>query len=128
MFNRLNNNRGFTFIELLVVTTVLGILIAIAVPKIISLRDDAFNAVSEAVIGNVNSGIALYFLTKGEFKYPEKLDDAQVGDSPEIKPYFDVVLQRGIRDTKWSKIGTIYTYRAPNDSLYTYDPETGSIK
>ncbi|TRX52804.1 type II secretion system protein [Thalassomonas sp. M1454] len=51
----MNNNKGFTLIELVIVIVILGILAATAAPKFIDLTGDARGAVIEGVEGSVNS-------------------------------------------------------------------------
>ena len=48
-------NRGFTLIELVVIIVILGILSAVAIPKYISLEDEAQNSTGEALVGAIES-------------------------------------------------------------------------
>ncbi|MDA0687412.1 MAG: type II secretion system protein [Proteobacteria bacterium] len=51
---------GFTIIELVVVILLLGILTATALPRFLDVTDEAHVAVQEAVLGGLNTGLALY--------------------------------------------------------------------
>jgi len=128
MLTVLRKKDGFSFIEVIVVLIVLGILIAVAIPKFISLQDVAINAATVSIIAHVNTGIRLYYLFSDFKDFPDKLDNAGVGDSPIEKPFFEIVLVNGITDDKWQKIVNIKTYQAPNDSIYVYFPTQGYIK
>lgn len=55
----MNNQKGFTLIELVVVIVILGILSAFAVPKFVNMQDDAKEAVADGVLGAAKSAVAL---------------------------------------------------------------------
>lgn len=47
-FTRMKNKKGFTLIELIIVIAILGVLVAIAVPRFTGFRDDAVTARNDA--------------------------------------------------------------------------------
>ena len=59
----MNNNKGFTLIELVIVIVILGILAATAAPKFIDLTGDARESVIKGVEGAVNSAADIHFKT-----------------------------------------------------------------
>jgi MSHA pilin protein MshA len=59
--NKLNNQKGFTLIELVVVIVILGVLGSTAAPKYINVSDDAANATLKAMKGAIDSSLALSF-------------------------------------------------------------------
>ena len=56
MFNR----KGFTLIELIMVTIILGILAAVAIPRYMTTVEKAEAAAEDAVIGSIRSGLETY--------------------------------------------------------------------
>jgi general secretion pathway protein G len=58
--NGLRNERGFTFVEVLAVILVLGVLVAIALPNYFGAEADARTAVRTANVRSINSALALY--------------------------------------------------------------------
>jgi len=59
-FNRLlNNEKGFTLIEVLVVVAIIGILIAFAAPRVLTRLEDARVASDESVAKVLNDAIVL---------------------------------------------------------------------
>jgi len=55
----MNNQKGFTLIELIVVIVILGILSAVAVPKFVNMQEEAKTAALEGARGSVKSAVAL---------------------------------------------------------------------
>ena len=55
-----NTNKGFTLIELIMVTIILGILAAVAIPRYMTSVSAAEEAAEDAVISSVRAGLENY--------------------------------------------------------------------
>ena len=70
----MKNNKGFTLIELIMVTIILGILAAVAVPRYMGTVSQAEAAAEKAVIDALKAAVENYatqeFLEKGRYDYP----------------------------------------------------------
>ena len=73
--NTQNNNKGFTLIELIIVTVILGILSAVAVPRIMGTVNRAEEAVEDQVLSTLLANAEAYameeFIDTGRKSYPE---------------------------------------------------------
>ena len=56
----MKNNKGFTLIELIMVTIILGILAAVAIPRYASTVEAAEEAAEDAVISSIKAGLETY--------------------------------------------------------------------
>ena len=88
------NDKGFTLIELIMVTIILGILAAVAVPKYLNLTQKAERAVERGVVTQLRAAVEQYadnkFATEGRYQYP---------DNP-----FDLVEVEGYVGFEWEQI------------------------
>lgn len=126
------SKKAFTMIEIVFVIVVLGILAAIAVPKLAVTRKDALITKGKSDIASIRSGIVTERqsrLIKGDATWITKANmDGGVGD------FFGGVLTYGIKastgNNGWSGTagsGT-YTYKISGSSnIFTYNPTNVTV-
>jgi general secretion pathway protein G len=69
---QLNNRRGFTLIEIMVVIVILALLAALVGPKIMGRTDDAKIQTTKTQIRNIESALKLYKLDNGVYPSTEQ--------------------------------------------------------
>ena len=76
----MKNQKGFTLIELIMVTIILGILAAVAIPRYTSTVDKAEAAAENAVISSIEAGLETYaieqLMDNGRRSWPTNPFDA----------------------------------------------------
>lgn len=122
---------AFTLVELVMVIVIIGLLAAVVTPQFTSMRGSAETAAEEATVAAVRTGIKMVRmsnLAQGLTEYPVKLDSAKGGDASESNPLFTEVVEGGLTDENWRKIGGRSYYYKPTKTRYDYDRKTGTFK
>jgi general secretion pathway protein G len=106
----IRSQRGFTFIEIMVVVAILAILAALVVPRIMGRTDEAKRTAAKVQIRNLEGALQLYKLDNGVYPSTEQGLKALV-EKPSV----------GVVPKKW-KLGG-YIQKLPEDpwgNVYKY--------
>ncbi|CAN5344851.1 type II secretion system major pseudopilin GspG [soil metagenome] len=108
-FNK-RHSRGFTFLEIMFVVVIIGILLALVGPRLVGKTQSARITATAAQINGVEAGIKNYEMDMGTL--PKKLDDL-VQEESEDKQYKGPYL--GSDEVPKDAWGEEFIYKAPGD-------------
>ena len=133
-------------VELVIVIAVIGILAAIAIPRFISIRSQAYTAQRDGTVGSVRAGIMLVAsqnqvaASPQATTFPPNLEatwgtmtggNQQTTATPcNTDDCFELVLNQPVSDPSWSQAtATTYTFAPPTGgtTTYTYTQATGQF-
>jgi len=151
---RPRDRQAFTLVELVIVIAIVGILAAIAIPRFIDIRTEAYISQRDGIIGAVRAGIltvaAKNQVAQGAGTFPPNLEATwnsitvpAPGGQPlgfpstcasgTTGPCFELVVPGGYVDAHWIQTAAkVYTFdnptTAPNpDTTCTYDDTVGTF-
>lgn len=135
-----NKRNGYTMMELIFVIVILGILAAVAIPKLAGTRDDAQIAKGRSDVAAIRSAIVSERqgrLLQGSSSYISKLDksgsDGLLFDDNDTNTTNGSLLQYGIKagsgNGEWAKVdGDTYSFTATGTSVnFDYNNANGTF-
>jgi general secretion pathway protein G len=110
---RLRDDAGFTLIELLVVLVILGLLAALAGPRVLNYLSGAKVDTAKLQMDNLGSALDLFHLDTGNYPTTQQGLQALIVNNERMPgwkgPYLD---SKEIPKDPW---GTAYVYRSPGE-------------
>lgn len=127
---------AFTMIELVFVIVVIGILTAIAIPRLAATRDDAQVAKGRSDVSAIRSAIVSERqgrLLQGDSAYIAQLDNNVTAGAEGVSLFNNGLLQYGVvtanKNGHWMKTATnAYTFKVMgSNEAFTYTQATGTF-
>jgi prepilin-type N-terminal cleavage/methylation domain-containing protein len=121
-----NGNAGLTLIELLCVVTIIGVLVAICLPRLLGARQTAIDARAKSDLRNAANAEEAYFVAVGE--YLPCTDDTCKQQLPDFRlsPGVSITIEAD-NGSQPSFLGRADAIAAGGVKTYSYNSATGGM-
>jgi general secretion pathway protein G len=111
--SRRRGEAGFTLVEMLVVITIIGLIMALVGPRVLNYLTESKVKAARIQIQSFASALDLFYLDAGRFPSSAEGLDALVRPAPGVAAWNGPYLRGGgVPNDPW---GTPYVYRAPGE-------------
>lgn len=133
MFGIIKDRRGFSFIELMVVLVILGIMATMIVPRIMGRPEEARRVKAKVDIQTIGTALKLYMLDNGDYPSTEQglqaiVEAPESGSLPKSWREGGYLEKRSVPKDPWDNEYVYFnpgTYGDFDLSSYGYDGEPG---
>ena len=126
MLAQLDEDKGFTLIELMIVIAIIGVLAAIAIPQFSSYRTRSFNSAAQADLRNVATAQVAYYTDKQTYaSHISQLTGGHYGYFTTPDVILDIIQSNNTSYVihAWHTRGdTSYRLQGPGGSIEPFNP------
>ena len=112
------NKSGFYLIEIMLVVTIIGILAAVVLPRLVGRGEEARISAAKLQIENIGVALDAFSLDNGRFPTTEEGIDALMNKPANVNNWKGPYLKKSVTKDPW---GNPYVYRCPGVHSQDYD-------